>query len=104
MSYIYTTKDMGLSGAQISLHSGGPNRRNDTTAFIEDASKSSDGTRHPCGPKSAGKSWPTLERTPPSLTGGYNRREAMAGISNCLVSPRCKPRAWKSPARVSDRG
>ena len=64
-----TTKDMGLSGVQNSLHSGVCAHRNDTTAFVANAGKLGDGTRLACGLKNAGTRCPTPERLSASLSG-----------------------------------
>ena len=49
-----TTKDTGHAGGRISLHSGGSNRRHDSTAFITNAGELSVGKLHSCVSETAG--------------------------------------------------
>ena len=50
----YTTKDTGHASGRISLHSGGSNRRHDSTAFITNAGKLSVGKLCSCVSETAG--------------------------------------------------
>ena len=54
MTYFYTTKDTGHAGGRISLHSGGSNRRHDSTAFITNAGELSVGKLRSCVSETAG--------------------------------------------------
>ena len=49
-----TTKDTGHAGGRISLHSGGSNRRHDSTAFIPNAGELSVGKLRSCVSETAG--------------------------------------------------
>ena len=52
--FVFTTKDTGHAGGRISLHSGGSNRRHDSTAFITNAGELSVGKLRSCVSKTAG--------------------------------------------------
>ena len=53
-SVLNTTKDTGHAGGRISLHSGGSNRRHDSTAFITNAGELSVGKLRSCVSETAG--------------------------------------------------
>ena len=87
----YTTKDMGHADGRISLHSGGSNRRHDSTAFITNAGELSVGKFRTRVYETVGKFLKTLERVPAALAGAYTRRNKLAGFLKFLPFPPLQP-------------